>query len=239
MIEHTNIVDVLAIGAHPDDVELGCGGTLAKLMHQGRRVAVLDLTCGEMGSRGDSEERLREAADAAAIMGISDRVNARLPDGGLINIPEQKMAIVTFIRRYRPTVALALMAPDRHPDHIAAHQLCRDACYLAGLRRVETGQEPFRPGRMIFYHPYMDYGGMPQAIMDISEHFSTKMAAVRAYASQFHNPAYSGPDTFISTKEFWDSIEIRARFWGNRIGVTYGEPFYMDGPVPLKDFPGL
>ncbi len=235
----TGPVDVLAIGAHPDDVELGCGGLLAMLARQGRRVVALDLTRGEMGSRGNADERTREAGEAARILGIAGRDNAGLPDGGLANTTEQQRVIIPFIRKYRPAVILTLMAPDRHPDHAAAHALGRDANYYSGLQRIETDQEPWRAPRIYYFHPYTEFAGAPPCVADISDTFDVKIEALKAYASQFHNPDYPGPATFIASKEFWDGIETRARFWGARIGALYGEPLYADGPIPLKTLPGL
>ncbi|NLV44331.1 MAG: bacillithiol biosynthesis deacetylase BshB1 [Candidatus Hydrogenedentes bacterium] len=230
-------LDVLAIGAHPDDVELGCGALLAKLAAEGRKVGILDLTRGELGSRGDAEQRLREAAKAGEILGIALRMNAGLPDGGLANTLEQQRAVIPFIRATRPGTILALMTPDRHPDHGVAHDLSRDANFYAGLTRIETGREAYRAPRLYYFHPYVEYAGMPSCIVDVSDTFALKLDALRAYASQFHNPSYPGPDTFIATREFWEGIETRGRYWGNRIGVSYGEPLYVEGPLPLDSLP--
>ncbi len=229
--EHT--VDVLAIGAHPDDVELGCGGLLHKLAQAGKRVGIVDLTRGEMSTRGTPEERGVEAANAAELLGIFRRANAGLPDGGVENTPEQRLAVIALLRQFRPKLLLTLMAPDRHPDHAATHALVSDANYLAGLARIDTGRLPHRTQHMLFFHPYTDFAGPPAFVADISANFEVKLAALRAHASQFHNPGYQGPDTLISSKGFWDGIEVRARYWGNRIGVVYGEPFHADGPMPL------
>lgn len=232
-------VDVLAIGAHPDDVELGCGALLAKLARNGITVAILDLTRGELGSRGTAETREKEALRAAEILGLVMRVNAGLPDGRLANDTEQQRALIPFIRSMRPKAILALMAPDRHPDHTAAHHLSRDANFYAGLHRIHSDQEPYRAPAVFYFHPYMEFAGLPSCIVNVSDTFEAKMEALRAYESQFHNPAYAGPDTFIATREFWDGIEVRARYWGNRIGVKYGEPLYVEGPLALDTLPGL
>lgn len=232
-------VDILAIGAHPDDVELGCGGTLIKLSRQGKRIAILDLTQGEMGSRGTPEERAHEAYEAARIMGVVSRENAGLPDGALTNILEQKQAIIPFIRKFRPKVLLLLSDIDRHPDHVAAHALVKDANYLAGLHQLYTGLEPYRCLSLFYYNPYLDFGGTPCFVVDISDTFESKLDALRAHRSQFFNPGYEGTPTFISTKEFWDGIEIRAKYWGQRAGVRFGEPFYADLPIKVNNFPVL
>ncbi len=232
-------VDVLAIGAHPDDVELACGGLLINLKRQGKRVAVLDLTRGEMGTRGDVEQREKEAKAAAYIMGIRFREDAELPDSRLANTTEQQRAIIPFIRKYRPKIICALMAPDRHPDHAAAHALSRDANYYSGLAQIDTGQEPYRAPRIYYFYPYAELAGAPPCVVDISEVFETKMKALQAYESQFHNPHFPGPATQISSKEFWEGIETRARYWGGRIGVEFGEPMYTDSPLKLATLPDL
>ncbi len=232
-------VDILAIGAHPDDIELGCGGILAKLTRQEKNIVILDLTRGEMGTRGDAVQREKEACRAAEILGVSCRENAGLPDGGLSNTAAQQGAIIPFIRKYRPRILMVLMTPDRHPDHTAAHMLSRDANFFSGLKQIETGQEPWRAAHLYYYHPYTEFSGTPSCIVDISDTFELKMQSLRAYESQFHNPSFNGPPTFIATMEFWEGIEIRARFWGQRIGTKYGEPLYTDGPLRLDTLPGL
>lgn len=237
--ESNGTVDVLAIGAHPDDVELACGGLLINLVHQGKRVAVLDLTRGEMGSRGDAEQRAKEAEASAQIMGIHIREDAELPDSRLANTSAQQRIIIPYIRKYRPAIICALMAPDRHPDHAAAHALSRDANYYSGLSRIETGQEPYRTPRIYYFYPYAELAGAPPCIVDVSEVFETKMKALQAYESQFHNPHYPGPATQISSEEFWEGIKTRARYWGGRIGVEFGEPLYTDTPLCLTTLPGL
>lgn len=232
-------VHVLAIGAHPDDVELGCGGLLARLVDLGKRVAILDLTRGELSSRGTVEERQIEAENAAAILGLCARENAGLPDGGLCNIPDQRRAIIPFIRKYRPRVVLTLMVPDRHPDHAATHELAKEACFLSGLRRIETGQPPHRPEKIFYFHPYLDMDMNPFTIVNISGYFQKKLDSIAAHRSQFYNPDYEGAGTYISSPEFWESIEIRARFWGNRVGVSHGEAIYADSPILSSTLPGL
>lgn len=231
-------VDVLAIGAHPDDVELGIGATLHKLTQQGRSVAIIDLTRGEMSSRGTVEERAVEAAEGARVLGVAYRENAGLPDGAVANTTEFQRVVIPFIRKYRPRVLFATMNGDRHPDHHAAHHLVRDAAYFSGLAKIDTGHEPFRPNLVYYFHPYYD-AGLPQLIVDVSEHFEAKLASLRAHASQFHNPAYQGRATHISSAEFWDSIQTRAAHWGARIGARFGEALYTEGPLGVAVPPGL
>ena len=231
-------VDVLAVGAHPDDVELGIGGLIHKLAQQGYRVAILDLTRGEMGTRGTVEERAAEGAAAARILGAVQRENAGLPDAGLANTKEQQLRVIPFIRSFRPRMLLATMKDDRHPDHRTAHELVRDAAYFSGLARIETGHEPHRPETVYYYHPYYE-NGPPHLVVDISDHFDAKIEALRAYASQFFNPDNNGQATHISSAAFWDSILARAAYWGNRVGVRYGEPLYAEGAVRVDVPPGL
>ena len=232
-------VEVLAVGAHPDDVELGVGGLVHKLTRGGRRVGILDLTQGEMSSRGTVEERAHEGREAARILGVACRENAGLPDGAIANTPEQRLAVIPFIRAFRPRVLIATMSGDRHPDHHAAHFLTRDAAYLSGLSRIDTGQEPYRPPVVYYYRPYYEDASPLSMIVDISGHFGAKLEALRAHASQFHNPGYDGPKTLISSKQFWDTIETRAAYWGSRIGVAYGEVLCSDGPIGVSSLPGL
>lgn len=230
-------VDVLAVGAHPDDVELGVGGTLHRLIRDGYSVAILDLTRGEMGTRGDAETREQEARDAAHILGIEARLNAGLPDGALENTLDQRHRVIPFIRELRPTVILAPMANDRHPDHAEAQRILRDANFLAGLTRIDTDQEPHRAARLYFY-PSHEGKGAPALVMDITDAFDVKLAAIRAYQSQF-DTEYTDQQTYISTPEYWESITAKARYWGATAGFPYGEPLFAEGPVGVSTLPGL
>jgi bacillithiol biosynthesis deacetylase BshB1 len=231
-------VDVLAVGAHPDDADIGVGGTLLLSASRGAATAILDLTRGEASTRGTVEERARESASAAKILRVAERRNTALPDGRLANTTEFQRQIIPVIREFRPRVVLAPLANDRHPDHKAAHALIRDAVYFSGLRSIDTGQDAWRPPVVLYYTVYID-PVIPAAIVDISKHFQAKLEALRAYSSQLHNPAYNAPETFVSSEAFWKSIEARAAYWGGRIGVAYGEPLYGDGPIGLNGLPGL
>jgi bacillithiol biosynthesis deacetylase BshB1 len=231
-------VDVLAVGAHPDDVELGIGGLVHKLTQRGFQVAILDLSRGEMSTRGTVEERAAEAARAAEILGVAHRECAGFPDGALANTRDQQLSVIAILRRLRPRVVLATMDNDRHPDHRAAHAIVRDAAYFSGLARIETDAPPYRPPTLYYYHPYCE-DQPPPFIIDISDHFDAKLEALRAHESQFHNPNYPGQPTFISSENFWESIRTRAAYWGSRINATYGEPLYAPGPVGLDFPPGL
>jgi bacillithiol biosynthesis deacetylase BshB1 len=231
-------VDVLAVGAHPDDVELGIGGLIHKVTQLGYRVGILDLTRGEMSSRGTITERAVEAANAARILGVAQRDNAGLPDGAIENTPEYRLRVIRFVRASRPRIFIAPMSHDRHPDHHTAHDLVRDAAYFSGLTQIETGQGPYRPPRIYYYHPYCE-DEPPPLIVDISDHFEVKLEALRAHASQFHNLNYEGQPTYISSASFWETIRTRAAYWGSRINAAYGEPLYTDGPIGADLPPGL
>ena len=232
-------LDVLAIGAHPDDVELGVGGTLLLLADQGYRVCILDLTRGEAGSRGTVKERMKEADKAAGLLEVDDRYNAELPDGGLTNSTEQQRKLIPFIRALRPAVILCHRRNDRHPDHRTARDLVRDANFFSGVASIATDEGPYRAPFIYYYNPYFDDDAAPDIVMDVSEVFEDKLKALEAYKSQLFNPAFEGPDTRVSSEEFWEAIRTRAAYWGSRIGAEYGEPLYVDGPLPLTTLPGL
>lgn len=230
--------DLLIVGAHPDDVEVGVGGIVAKAAKAGMRVAILDLTEGELGSRGSVEERRSEAQAASVALGVAHRANAQLADGGVANSDTQRRKLISHLRELRASVLLCPMHTDRHPDHDAAHYLVRDANYLAGLSRIDTGQEPHRASQIYYYRVYGE-STPPSALIDISDVFETKLAALRAYKSQLFNPQYEGAATFVSSEAFWNSIRVRAEYWGARIGVKYAEPIYSDSPIALTTLPGL
>jgi len=232
-------VDVLAVGAHPDDADLGVGGMLLKLNGAGHRSVILDLTRGELSSRGPVEGRAKEAAEASRRLGVRARYHAGLPDGGLANNPEQRKAVVSFIRKYRPKLLLAPHMPDRHPDHVAAHQLVRDANFMAGLNKIDTGQDPYRAPTILYYHAYFEPAMTPTFVVDISDVIEKKLEALKAFESQFYNPNHDGPETYVSSKAFWDGITTRAAYWGARVGVSHGEPLFADGPVGCSLPPGL
>lgn len=239
MNESDQTIDVLALGAHPDDADLGVGGTLLTLARQGHTTGIIDLTEGELGSRGTPGERVDEGLEAARRLGLSHRSSARLPDGGIQNIDGQRRALIPIIRKLRPKVLLVHEPPDRHPDHIAAAQLSRDANFFAGVTSIGTAEEPYRAPTVIGFRPYYDDDHEPELIMDISDVFEEKLEALRAYKSQFYNPEYKGPKTFIASEGFWQSIETRARYWGQRAGFKFGEPLFFSGPLPTRTLPGL
>ncbi|MDZ7682057.1 MAG: bacillithiol biosynthesis deacetylase BshB1 [Fodinibius sp.] len=238
-------LDILALSAHPDDTELCCGGTLAALVKQGKKVGVVDFTRGEMGSRGTPEKRLQEASNAANIIGLTVRKNLGLPDTKLGSNREYQRKIIRQIRAYRPHVCLVGAPSDRHPDHGNATKLALDAIFFSGLTKIETTgsngnpQEPWRPSHVL--HFMQDRPFEPDIVFDISDTFETKKEAILAFETQFNvqNPEEE-PETYISSEEFFDGIEARARHYGHLIGATYGEPFqYHNGPVPMGSFSAL
>ncbi|MDZ7715461.1 MAG: bacillithiol biosynthesis deacetylase BshB1 [Balneolaceae bacterium] len=238
-------LDILAFAAHPDDTELCCGGTLAALVNQGKKVGVVDFSKGEMGSRGTPELRMKEAGKAADIIGLSVRENLGLPDTKLENKEEYRLKIIQEVRKYRPQICLVGAPADRHPDHGNATQLALDAIFYSGLIKIETTdsdgdkQEPWRPSHILHY--MQDRPFQPDLVFDITDTFKTKKEAILAFSSQFNveNPG-DEPETYISSSRFFKGIEARARHYGHLIGAEFGEPFkYYNGPIPLKSFETL
>ncbi len=231
-------VDVLAIGAHPDDIELSCGGIVAKLVRQGYKVAIADLTRGELGTRGTKEIRAREAAEAMKVLGVSERRNLQIPDGNIEKSHSNLLKVITLIRELRPNVLLIPYAIDRHPDHMHAHTLCKEAWFYSGLEKIKTEldgkvQTPHRPHHYFEFMQWYEFS--PSFIVDISETWTIKQAAIKAHASQFHNPSSKEPETKLSQPEFLEMVEVRARYYGERIGVRYGEPLYSWTPIGVQD----
>lgn len=230
-------LDLLAIGAHPDDAELTCSGTLAKCKKLGYKTGIIDLTRGELGTRGNDAIRSKEAAAAARILGCV-RENLQLPDGH-IEVNERNIKkLIQLLRKYRPKIILIPHFYERHPDHVHAHHLCREAWYYSGLRKIETKlrgkkQEPWRPQNYFHYMQWQEF--VPTFIVDISEVYEKRLAAIRAHKSQFYNPRSREPQTLLSQQSFLDYVEARATYFGYRIGATYGEPFYSVEPVGIAD----
>lgn len=237
-------LDVVVFAAHPDDAELCAGGTIVKLVRRGYRVGVVDMTRGELGSRGTPERRIAEAAQAATLLGISVRHNLEMPDGDLVNTAEHRHRVIEMIRRYRPHVALINAPECRHPDHGAASRLCADAFYYSGLRRIETTdasgalQLPWRPHHVLHYMQSIPFE--PTFVVDVTEEWDQRMRALLAFTSQFHTQAYEAapdePQTFVSNPDFLEGVSAQARTYGYRVGARYGEPFlYRHGPVGVDD----
>ena len=236
-------LDILAIGAHPDDIELGCSGTIITETRNGKKVGIVDLTEGELGTRGSVEARYKEAAEAAKIMGVLVRENLQLPDGFFENNPASQMKLIRVIRKYQPEIILANAPEDRHPDHGRASRLILDASFLAGLRKVNTEesgkqQEAWRPKYV--FHYIQDRYLEPNFVVDITDVFEERMRAIAAYATQFYTENYvvddDMPQSYISTPVFLESIIARARMMGKRIGVKFGEGFVTEKVIGIRNF---
>lgn len=222
-------LDILAIGAHPDDVELGCSGTIYKEVKNGKKVGIIDLTQGELGTRGTAETRAQESELAASILGVEIRENLKFADGFFTNDKEHQLAVIKKIRQYKPEVVLCNAIDDRHIDHGKGSKLVSDACFLSGLIKIETQdesgnkQEAWRPK---FVYHYIQWKHIePDFVVDISNYIDEKMESVLAYSTQFYDPKSDEPETPISSKNFTDSVKYRARDLGRLVGVEYAEGF--------------
>lgn len=230
-------LDILAFGAHPDDVELGCSGTIAKEVSLGKKVGIIDLTRGELGTRGSVEIRDQEAALAAEILGISVRENLNMRDGFFVNDEAHQLEIIKRIRKYRPEIVICNAIEDRHIDHGKGSKLVSDACFLSGLRKIETEhegvfQEVWRP--KVVYH-YIQWKNIePDFVVDITEFIDKKAQSILAYASQFYSENSNEPMTPIATKNFLESIHYRTQDFGRLVGVDYAEGFTTERYVAVK-----
>jgi bacillithiol biosynthesis deacetylase BshB1 len=230
-------VDILVLAAHPDDAELGCGGTIAKHVALGYKIGIVDFTRGELGTRGTVELRKQEAAASSKILGVSVRENLGLKDGFFQNDPAHQLAVIREIRKYQPTIVLANAIVDRHVDHGKGAALGHDACFLAGLAKIETKddqgnkQAPWRP--QVVYHYIQSLPIQPDFVIDITGYWDTKIQAIQAFKSQFYDPQSNEPQTYISSPAFLKMIEARAIECGHTIGVTYGEGF------TVRRYPGV
>ncbi len=227
------MIDCIAFSPHPDDAELFCSGFLLKYNIAGKRTAIVDLTRGELSTNGNPEIRSREAEQAGKILGLTDRRNLNLGDGNLMNTLENRRKIISVIRDLKPVVCLIPYWIDRHPDHEAASRVIRDALFYAGLQKIDTGQEAFRPDINLFYMLHTSFE--PSFVVDISEVFDQKMQAINSFESQFSARLKGAKQTFINKEEFLESIEIRARFYGQRVGCRYGEPYYSQELLKLDN----
>jgi bacillithiol biosynthesis deacetylase BshB1 len=237
----TEPLDVLAVGTHPDDLEICCGGTLIHLANLGYRVGAADLTQGELGSRGSAEIRTQETADANNILKVCVRENLAIPDGDIENTLENRLRVVRLIRKYRPRLFLIPYWEERHYDHVRASLLLSEAAFQAGLPKIDTGQESFRPFRTIFYAGRISF--RPSFVVDITAVFDAKMAAIKSYSSQFHNStkvksaseSQAEPQTMISSPYALEALETMCRYYGAMIGARYGEPFLLRESVEVSD----
>lgn len=233
---------ILAIAAHPDDIELSSAGTLIKHARAGHATGILDLTESNLSTRGTVALRYKEAELAAQVMGVKVRANARMADGFFRNDQEHQLKLIAYIRHFQPEIVLGNALDDRHPDHSRAGRLIADACFLSGLRKVETqwdgvGQEAWRPKRV--YHYIQDRQSEPTFVVDISDVFETKMEAIRCYRSQFHDPASHEPETYISSDAFIEQIEAKDIMYGKRIGTRYGEGFISENVPGISSLDDL
>ena len=229
----TQSVDVLFISAHADDTELSCGGTIAKMVKDGLRVGMIDLTRGEMGTRGTPAQRAREARNSARILGAAFREHLDFGDGNLRTTRDEELQIVELVRRHRPRVIFSPYPDERHPDHVRTGRLVTEASFYSGLRALESDLPAHRPQAIIYY--LQNYMLTPSFVVDVTATWKTKMRAVAAFKSQFYDPKSKEPATFIASKNFIDMIEARGRHFGALIGKSYGEAFITKQPPQLDD----
>jgi N-acetylglucosamine malate deacetylase 1 len=232
----TETIDVLFFGAHPDDVELAAGATAAKCVRDGLRIGIVDLTRGEMGTRGTPQTRKREAQNAAKALGAAFRQQLDFGDGNLQTGRDQELQIIEILRRLKPKLVIAPYPDDRHPDHTRTGRLVTEASFYSGLRSLETGIAAHRPQAVLYY--LQNYMVTPSLVVDVTATWKTKMRAVRAFKSQFHDPRSKEPKTFISDPKFLEMIEARGRHFGVLIGATYGEAFVSKQPPRVDDLVG-
>jgi bacillithiol biosynthesis deacetylase BshB1 len=235
-------LDILAFGVHPDDVELGCAGTLLAAIAEGKKTGIIDLTRGELGTRGTAETRMIEAANAAAIMGITVRENLGMADGFFQNDETNLRKVITSIRKYQPDIILANAPEDRHPDHGRSAKLVADAAFLSGLRKIETHdngtiQPIWKPSYV--FHYIQDRFIQPSFVIDITAYMDKKIEAVLAYTTQFYNPDLNEPQTYISSPQFLEMVKSRALMLGKRIGVGYAEGYITEKIIGLKNFDSI
>lgn len=235
-------LDILAFAAHPDDVELACGGTLYKHALMGKKTGVVDLTKGQLGTRGTAKLRIQEAHEAAKILKLAVRENLEMEDGYFVNDLAHQLQIIQAIRKYQPEVLLINAPHDRHPDHGRAAQLCSDAAFMSGLAKIETSfngqlQQAWRPKNLYNYIQAMHI--QPDFIVDVTDYQEVKMQAILAYKSQFFNPDSTEQDTFISTPEFLEFLKARSREFGQIAGVKYAEGFVAPRQIGIQDITEL
>ncbi|MFY7900530.1 MAG: bacillithiol biosynthesis deacetylase BshB1 [Chitinophagaceae bacterium] len=232
-------LDILAFGVHPDDVELGCSGTILSAIAEGKKVGIIDLTQGELGTRGTIGTRYTEAANAAKVLGVSVRENLKMADGFFENNEYHQRKVIQAIRRYQPEIVLCNAPEDRHPDHGRSSRLVNEAAFLAGLRKIETideekHQEAWRPKYV--FHYIQDRFLQPNFVVDISDFYAKKIESILCYTTQFNSQDNSEPQTYISSPQFLESVTARAMLLGKRIGVKYAEGFISDKMIGISSF---
>jgi bacillithiol biosynthesis deacetylase BshB1 len=235
-------LDILAFGAHPDDVELGCAGTLLGAIAEGKKVGVIDLTKGELGTRGSISQRLSEAQLASEVIGLTIRENLEMADGFFINNKEHQLIIIETIRRFQPSIIFCNAPEDRHPDHGRAASLVAEAAFLSGLKKIQTihngvAQEAWRPTQV--FHYIQSRNLTPNFVVDISKHIEKKMEAILAHSSQFYDPKSNEPDTFISSAAFLEFVKGRAKELGQQIGVQYAEGFITQKTLGINSLDAI
>jgi bacillithiol biosynthesis deacetylase BshB1 len=235
-------LDLLAIGAHPDDIELSCAGLLLVEKKNGKKTGIIDLTQGELGTRGTAETRLDEANAAAKILGVEVRENLQLADGFFQNDREHQLKVIAALRKFRPGIVVCNAPEDRHPDHGRSAKLVTDAAFLSGLVKVGTtaggmAQQPWRPKYVLHY--VQDRYLKPDFVVDITGVFEQKLESIKAYRTQFHNPDVDGPQTYISTPDFLESIIYRSKMFGKMIGVKYAEGFISEKMIGIRSLDAL
>ena len=235
-------LDLLVIAAHPDDAELACSGTIANEISKGKKAGIIDLTMGEMGTRGTPELRLQEAEAAAEVLKLSVRENMKFKDASFQNDEEHQLKLIQKIRKYRPDIIITNAVSDRHPDHPMGSELTVTSCFKAGLAKIETRdgdeiQEAWRP--IVIYHFIQSIFIQPDIVVDVSDQWETKLASIKAYKSQFYDPESNEPETYISSPEFMKLIEARGKEFGHSIGVAYGEGFTVDRNMGVKNISDL
>jgi N-acetylglucosamine malate deacetylase 1 len=231
------MVDMLAIGAHPDDVEISMGGAICVFKHQGYKVGICDLSRGESGTYGSAELRQKELKAANKILSIDKRITLDLPDGNIRNTEEARLKMIEVIRELRPEIVFSFVTEvTRHPDHAHAGEIVRESVFLAGLEKIKTKFPPFRPSQLIYF-PELLVTRNPDFVIDITDYFETKVDSIKAYGSQVTgSPAEQlKSKTFLRSGAFWEVLHTRGKYFGNMIGRPYGEPFYCDSPVPVSD----
>ncbi len=235
-------LDILAFGVHPDDVELSCAGVLLVEKRNGKKTGIIDLTQGELGTRGSGETRKKEAAVAADILQVDIRENLKMADGFFINDENHQRKIIEVLRKYQPEIVLCNAPQDRHPDHGRSAKLVADASFLSGLMKIETAengliQPAWRPKYV--FHYVQDKFLIPNFVVDITEVFEQKIESIKAYRTQFHRPGEEGPETYISTPDFLDSVIYRHKWFGKMIGVKYAEGFISEKMIGLSSFESI
>jgi bacillithiol biosynthesis deacetylase BshB1 len=236
-------LDILAFGVHPDDIELGCAGTILAAVAEGKKVGIIDLTQGELGTRGTAATRKIEAENAAKLLGVTVRENLKMADGFFVNDEAHQRKIIEVIRKYKPQIILSNAPEDRHPDHGRSSKLVSEAAFLSGLRKIETTdedgniQEQHRPAYV--FHYIQDRFIQPDFAIDITAFYDKKLASIMCYTTQFHSESSTEPQPYISSPQFLDTIKARAMMLGKRIGVMYAEGFISDKLIGIKSFDSL